>query len=92
MRGSHESLRDDYEVSCMELDVMADAAAAAPGCIGARMTGAGFGGACVALVHEEAVAAFEKATLAAYAVSAGRDGEAMACRIVDGAHVIQTLL
>lgn len=51
MRQSHESLRHDYEVSCPELDAMAAAAWAAPGCIGARMTGAGFGGSCVALVE-----------------------------------------
>jgi galactokinase len=50
MRGSHESLREDYEVSCEELDVMASLAWESQSCIGARLTGAGFGGACVALV------------------------------------------
>ncbi|MDI9636538.1 galactokinase [Kamptonema cortianum] len=46
---SHQSLRDDFEVSCDELDVMVDSCLSVPGCIGARMTGAGFGGACVAI-------------------------------------------
>jgi galactokinase len=58
MRASHESLRDDYEVSCAELDWMAEAAWAAKGCVGGRMTGAGFGGACVALVESERLDAF----------------------------------
>lgn len=58
MQASHVSLRDDYEVSCIELDLMAQAAWEAPGCIGARMTGAGFGGAAVALVMQGKVEAF----------------------------------
>ncbi len=52
--GSHESLRDDYEVSCVELDVAVDTALAA-GAWGARMTGGGFGGSAIALVEESAV-------------------------------------
>src|SRR5882724_3639865 len=48
MKGSHDSLRDDYEVSCPELDAMAESAWFSPGVVGARMTGGGFGGACVA--------------------------------------------
>ncbi len=51
MRDSHASLRDDYEVSCPELDEMAESCWAEPSCWGARMTGGGFGGACVALVE-----------------------------------------
>lgn len=49
LSASHESLRSDYEVSCPELDVLANALATQPGCYGARMTGAGFGGSVVAL-------------------------------------------
>jgi galactokinase len=49
MNDSHASLRDDYEVSIPELDALAAALRAAPGVYGARLTGAGFGGACVAL-------------------------------------------
>lgn len=50
---SHASLRDDYEVSCPELDLLAAALTAQPGCYGARMTGAGFGGSVVALVRPD---------------------------------------
>ncbi len=63
---SHESLRDDYEVSCQELDAMARAAWGAPGCIAARMTGAGFGGCCVALFESQASREFEASVWASY--------------------------
>ena len=89
MRASHESLRDDYEVSCAELDRMAEAAWAAPGCVGARMTGAGFGGACVALVEAARLGEFTGATLAAYDAATGLGGEAMACSVVDGARIVE---
>ena len=56
MAASHASLRDDYEVSCAELDAAVEAATAA-GAAGARMTGGGFGGSAIALVrHEDAEA------------------------------------
>jgi len=55
---SHASLRDDYEVSCRELDEMVWLARDAPGCLGARMTGAGFGGCTVNLVREDQAEAF----------------------------------
>ncbi len=52
---SHASLRDDYEVSCRELDAMVKALMSVDGVFGARLTGAGFGGACLAMVREDAV-------------------------------------
>jgi len=55
---SHRSLRDDYDVGSPHLDAMAEAALEAPGCLAARMTGAGFGGAVVALVRRDDAAAF----------------------------------
>ncbi len=55
----HRSLRDDYEVSAPELDVLVEAAVEVPGCYGARLTGAGFGGCTIALVVEEAVPEFQ---------------------------------
>jgi galactokinase len=58
MAASHASLRDDYEVSCAELDAMVEAALASPGCVGARMTGGGFGGCTVNLVATDAVTEF----------------------------------
>lgn len=66
MAASHASLRDDYEVSSPELDAMVRAAASAPGCVGARMTGAGFGGCCVALVEGDRTGDFLSATLETY--------------------------
>ncbi len=53
MNASHDSLRDDYEVSCKELDLMVDIARTLDGCLGARMTGGGFGGCTVNLVRKE---------------------------------------
>lgn len=58
MYESHESLREDYQVSCPELDIMVGIARDAPGVIGARMTGGGFGGATINLVAEEYVDEF----------------------------------
>jgi len=54
MNGSHNGLRDDYEVSCRELDVLVDAARSVKGVLGARMMGAGFGGCTINLVEEQA--------------------------------------
>jgi galactokinase len=62
---SHESLRDDYQVSCPELDVAVDSALAA-GSLGARMTGAGFGGSAIALVPTEDRPAVERAVTRAF--------------------------
>jgi galactokinase len=72
MTASHVSLRDDYEVSCAELDVAVDAALAA-GAVGARMTGGGFGGCAVALVPLEVVDAARSALTEGYAAY-GWDG------------------
>ena len=58
MNESHYSLRDDYEVSCKELDIMTDIARQQSGCYGARMTGGGFGGCAVALVDKTNVDGF----------------------------------
>jgi galactokinase len=60
MNASHESLRNDYQVSCAELDALVAAARTVDGVYGARMTGAGFGGCTVSLVAEEAVARFQQ--------------------------------
>lgn len=53
--GSHESLRDDYRVSCAELDLVVEASRSVDGVAGCRMTGGGFGGSCIALVRRDAV-------------------------------------
>ena len=62
---SHDSLRDDYEVSCLELDVAVDAARAT-GAYGARMTGGGFGGSAIALVDRERLEETAQAVAQAY--------------------------
>ncbi len=87
MRGSHDSLQVDYEVTSPALDAMAEAAWNAPGCIGARMTGAGFGGACVALVEQNLVDEFAEAARVAYTKAMGSEPEIWSCRAVDGARV-----
>lgn len=60
---SHESLRDDYEVSCPELDLLYESAQEFSGCYGARLTGAGFGGSGIALVNKEKITAFKQKLL-----------------------------
>lgn len=87
LRASHASLRDDYEVSCMELDAMADAANEAPGCIGARVVGGGFGGACLALIERGAEEAFAVCAGQAYERAVGRRGLFNTVQSVDGATV-----
>ena len=61
MYQSHRSLRDDFEVSCAELDALVDIAGRAPGVYGSRMTGGGFGGCTISLVQEQHVEAFREA-------------------------------
>lgn len=63
---SHKSLKNDYEVSCPELDWLADAANTSDGVLGSRMTGAGFGGCMVSLVHEQAIAQLSQRIGAGY--------------------------
>ncbi len=66
MNASHISLRDDYEVSCEEIDTLVDAAWKVEGVLGSRITGGGFGGCTVSIVKEASVAAFEEALRKAY--------------------------
>ena len=66
MYASHAGLRDDYQVSCPELDVLVELAQAHPGVLGARMMGGGFGGCTINLVPAAAVPGFIAAASAAY--------------------------
>lgn len=84
MRASHESLRDDYEVTGPELDTLAEAAWEVPGCLGSRMTGAGFGGATVSLVRQEAVDAFRAHVGPRYAARFGYAPTFLATRLAGG--------
>ena len=69
MNASHASLRDDYEVSTPGLDMLVGLLQQQPGVFGARLTGAGFGGACVALCQPEAMREIATRVLAAYGQS-----------------------
>jgi galactokinase len=73
MNASHDSLRDDYKVSCKELDLMVDIARTLDGCLGARMTGGGFGGSTVNLVLEEFERDFVAAIKESYQTTTGID-------------------
>jgi galactokinase len=73
MWASHDSLRDDYEVSCAELDALNELARGLDGVVGERMTGAGFGGCSVALVKKEAERRVRGALAAGYKERTGRD-------------------
>ena len=84
MVASHNSLRDDYQVSVRELDVMVELAQAQAGCIGARMTGAGFGGAAIALVQENATDEFVKRVSAGYQNATGIAPLLLVTRAQDG--------
>jgi galactokinase len=85
MVASHESLRDDYEVSCRELDVLVDLALKQPGVLGARMTGAGFGGCTVNLVLAGAAESFAEAVQEGYKKATGLNAEVYVCEASDGA-------
>jgi galactokinase len=90
MNESHTSLRDLYEVSCDELDLMAALARSQPGCWGARMTGAGFGGCAVALVDGNAVDGFLQAVASCYERQAQRTPILYLCQAAAGAGPSQT--
>ena len=85
MVASHESLRDDYEVSCRELDVLVELALKQPGVLGARMTGAGFGGCTVNLVLAGAAESFAEAVQEGYSKATGLNAEVYVCEASDGA-------
>jgi galactokinase len=87
MAESHRSLRDDYRVSCHALDAMVLSASEAPGCFGARMTGAGFGGCVVALVRESDQRAFTLAATRGHLQRTGLAASAYVCRPSAGASV-----
>lgn len=88
LRQSHASLRDDYEVTGIELDTLADAANAQKSCIGARMTGAGFGGCAIALVRADKVDSFIDSVQKTYTAAIGHDAGFFACAPSDGVAVV----
>jgi len=92
MGESHLSLRDSYEVSCKELDLMVDLAGQCNGVYGARMTGGGFGGCAVALVESDAVDEFTVAVAKGYQRATGLQPEIYVCTAADGAGEVAHLI
>lgn len=88
MNASHNSLRDDYQVSTPELDYLVELTRAHPAVVGARMTGAGFGGCTVALVEADAIDDFKDTVIARYESATGRKSEVHECRAVSGASLV----
>ncbi len=84
MIASHDSLRDDYEVTGKELDTLVAEALKQPGVIGARMTGAGFGGCAVSIVETDAIDAFKENVGKAYEAQIGYPCEFYVVEIGDG--------
>jgi galactokinase len=88
MAESHRSLRDDFEVSCPELDLMVDLALASPGIRGARMTGGGFGGCAIGIVDRERVDEFVKNVGEGYRNATGTTPELYVTSAANGAREI----
>ena len=84
MNASHVSLRDDYETSCEECDILAETAWEVPGVIGSRITGGGFGGCTVSLVKEEAVENFKETLTRVYQEKVGKTPEFYVVSIGNG--------
>lgn len=85
---SHRGLRDDYQVSCPEVDFLVDRALAFPEVLGARIMGGGFGGCSLNLVRTDAVKKVSGQLCAAYLQSFGREAEPLEVRISDGVRLL----
>ena len=88
MNESHRSLRDDYEVSCKEIDILVELAWETEGVIGSRITGGGFGGCTVSIVKNDAVDGFIKNIGEQYLAKVGHEAEFYVVDIGDGARVL----
>lgn len=89
MNECHISLRDLYQVSCPELDAMVETAWSLPGCYGARLTGAGFGGCTVNLVAQDAVVTFSRELAQGYKRKTSLKPEVYICHAADGAGLVK---
>lgn len=89
LKEGHRSLRDDYEVSAPELDVLVEAACEVPGCYGARLTGAGFGGCSVALADEAAVPELETHLVETYTARFDKEPAVYVVYSADGVAAVQ---
>jgi len=88
MNASQASMRDDFEITCPEIDFLATLAQGLEGVYGSRMTGGGFGGCTVSLVEASAVERVTQALIDGYRVGCGRDGEVFVCSPSDGAGLL----
>lgn len=88
MNASHNSLRDDYEVSCEEIDILVDLAREIPGVMGSRITGGGFGGCTVSIVKNDAVDTFVKEVGEKYEKAVGHEAEFYVVDIGEGAGIL----
>ena len=89
LNASHKSLKELYEVTGSELDALAEAAQAYPGCVGSRMTGAGFGGCTISLVKREAVEDFKAVVGEKYYKKIGYRATFYSAEIADGITLTQ---
>ena len=89
MNASHVSLRDDYEVSCPEVDKLVEIEWKIPGVIGVRITGGGFGGCTVAIVKNSSIDEFKETVLSEYKKETGIDAEIYEAEIGDGARELK---
>ncbi len=85
MNASHASMRDDFEITCPEIDVLAALAQQQAGVYGSRMTGGGFGGCTVSLIEASAVERVRRIVIDGYRVGAGREADVFVCSPSDGA-------
>jgi galactokinase len=90
MAASHESLRDDYEVSCRELDAMVEIVGRQRGIYGARMTGGGFGGCTINFVDVKHAAEFQRRVSAEYESAIGLRPDIYICEASQGAELVET--
>jgi len=88
MRESHASMRDDFEISCTEVDTMVELNAAADGAYGARMTGGGFGGSTISLVDASATDSFKERVVTRYRAMTGLEPEVFISAVADGVGMV----
>ncbi len=88
MRESHASLRDDFQVSCRELDTMTELAGQVYGVYGARMTGGGFGGCTINLVRSESVDGFQAKVAQGYQSATGQRPQIYVCTAAEGVRLL----
>ena len=88
MNESHVSMRDDYEISCRELDTLVEIAWGIEGVLGSRMTGGGFGGCSVSMVRAESVERFGASLAAGYTAATGIAPEILVCSPGEGVSMV----